>query len=296
MAAAGEITPMPEAAIFADTHAEPASVYRWLDWLEKKLPFPVLRVSHGNLETDTLVMRPRKGGRGFYIISGIPHYSINADGSNGHGPRQCTYDYKITPILKAVRSIVKDQINPWRKRHATACKALSKWKAECKAAKKSEKPQPMRPDQPWRELQSDPLVIQWIGISMDEVRRIKESRLDYIANRWPLVDLGINRSSCLKWMSERGFPKPPRSACVFCPYHSDNEWLRLKTEEPEDFQRAVRFERAYHDAKVKTVSSKGFRPFLHNARVFLDNIDFRNEEQRGQLNLFNNECEGMCGV
>jgi hypothetical protein len=33
MAAHGEITPMPVAAIFADTQAEPASVYRWLDWL-----------------------------------------------------------------------------------------------------------------------------------------------------------------------------------------------------------------------------------------------------------------------
>lgn len=32
MAAAGEITPMPQAAIFADTQAEPASVYKWLDW------------------------------------------------------------------------------------------------------------------------------------------------------------------------------------------------------------------------------------------------------------------------
>ena len=33
MAAAGEISPMPRAAIFADTQAEPDSVYRWLDWL-----------------------------------------------------------------------------------------------------------------------------------------------------------------------------------------------------------------------------------------------------------------------
>lgn len=31
MAAHGEITPMPDAAIFADTQAEPASVYKWLD-------------------------------------------------------------------------------------------------------------------------------------------------------------------------------------------------------------------------------------------------------------------------
>ncbi len=40
MAANNEITPMPDAAIFADTQAEPSSVYEWLDWLEKQLPFP----------------------------------------------------------------------------------------------------------------------------------------------------------------------------------------------------------------------------------------------------------------
>lgn len=32
MAAHGEITPMPDAAIFADTQAEPKAVYEWLDW------------------------------------------------------------------------------------------------------------------------------------------------------------------------------------------------------------------------------------------------------------------------
>lgn len=49
MAAAGEVTPMPDGAIFADTQAEPASVYRWLDRLETMLPFPVHRVTAGSL-------------------------------------------------------------------------------------------------------------------------------------------------------------------------------------------------------------------------------------------------------
>jgi len=49
MAAHGEIAPMPDAAIFADTQAEPVSVYRWLDWLETQLQFPVHRVTAGNL-------------------------------------------------------------------------------------------------------------------------------------------------------------------------------------------------------------------------------------------------------
>jgi 3'-phosphoadenosine 5'-phosphosulfate sulfotransferase (PAPS reductase)/FAD synthetase len=48
MAKHGEITPMPEFAIFADTQSEPSSVYRWLDWLGQQLPFPIIRVTKGN--------------------------------------------------------------------------------------------------------------------------------------------------------------------------------------------------------------------------------------------------------
>ena len=43
MAAHGEIEPMPDAAIFADTGAEPPEVYEHLEWLRggNVLPFPV---------------------------------------------------------------------------------------------------------------------------------------------------------------------------------------------------------------------------------------------------------------
>ncbi len=54
MAAKGEISPMPDCAIFADTGWEPKRVYDWLDWLESQLPFPVYRVSKGNIRDDLL--------------------------------------------------------------------------------------------------------------------------------------------------------------------------------------------------------------------------------------------------
>jgi 3'-phosphoadenosine 5'-phosphosulfate sulfotransferase (PAPS reductase)/FAD synthetase len=54
MAARGLIKPMPDCAIFADTGAEPEAVYRHLDWLEDQLPFPVHRVSAGNLADEIM--------------------------------------------------------------------------------------------------------------------------------------------------------------------------------------------------------------------------------------------------
>ena len=61
MAARGEIA-MPDCAVFADTQAEPPSVYRWLDWLEKQLPYRVYRVTAGDL-AETVCQR-RDGGIG----------------------------------------------------------------------------------------------------------------------------------------------------------------------------------------------------------------------------------------
>ena len=54
MAAKCEISPMPDAAIFADTQAEPQGVYDWLDWLETQLPFPIIKVTAGDLRQDCL--------------------------------------------------------------------------------------------------------------------------------------------------------------------------------------------------------------------------------------------------
>ncbi len=51
MAAHGEIGPMPDCAIFADTGWEPKAVYEHLAWLKSPnvLPFPVHIVTGGNI-------------------------------------------------------------------------------------------------------------------------------------------------------------------------------------------------------------------------------------------------------
>lgn len=257
MAACGEITPMPVAAIFADTQAEPKSVYTWLDWLEKQLPFPVYRVTHKRgLWVESLELRNRKDGQGQWQKSGIPHFTINTNGTLGMGPRQCTQDFKIDPIRRKAKLIanIKGRVKTIR-------------------------------------------VVQWIGISVDEAQRMKDSRDAWCKNRWPLIDLRMRRQDCLRWMSDHAFPTPPRSACVFCPFHSDTEWRRLKTQEPEEFRRAVEFERLYATGKQKILKESGpLRFFVHASRKPLSEVDFSTEEERGQLSMFNNECEGMCGV
>jgi hypothetical protein len=251
MAACGEITPMPKAAIFADTMAEPASVYRWLDWLEKQLPYPVLRVSKGDLTKVALTIRTRRDGKGLWAKTLIPAYVKNNDGTRGIIQRQCTYDYKVLPLTR------------------TAIKLMKQHGAKS--------------------------VRQWIGISLDEVHRMKPSRDKRITNCWPLVDKGMKRHDCLRWMEKHGYPKPPRSSCVYCPYHSDKEWRRLRDEEPAEWQKAIKFDEDYRKVK-QTCRNMAGQPYLHNSLVPLKDVDLRTDEDHGQQVMFGNECEGMCGV
>ena len=72
MAAKGEVGPMPVAAVFADTQAEPASVYKWLDWLETQLPFPVYRVTAGSLTKESLRVYVNKKTGNPYLRALIP--------------------------------------------------------------------------------------------------------------------------------------------------------------------------------------------------------------------------------
>ena len=103
MAARGEIGPMPDCAIFADTGWEPAAVYRHLDWLRSPglLPFPVYVVMAGNIRDDLIA-----GAEGHRWAS-IPAFTrtVNRSGrvSIGMIRRQCTKDYKIVPIRRKVR-------------------------------------------------------------------------------------------------------------------------------------------------------------------------------------------------
>lgn len=99
LAARGEIGPMPDCAIFADTMSEPAGVYGWLSWLEAQLPFPVYRVSKGSLRENLLETGPRR------FVS-VPFFTDANGKSEGMTRRQCTREFKIAPIEQKIRSLL----------------------------------------------------------------------------------------------------------------------------------------------------------------------------------------------
>lgn len=249
MAARGDIGPMPDCAIFADTGAEPLAVYRHLDWLEAELPFPVHRVSAGNLRDE--IVRAMDGG--CRMDARPPFFTV----PNGMLRRQCTQDYKIRPIIRKVRELI----------------GLKKRQRSPKTA----------------------VVEQWIGISCDEAMRMKPSQLPFITHRWPLIEKEMHRKDCLAWCEERQYPRPAKSACTFCPYTDNARWRDMKANDPVSFADAVAIDKVIRPGMPGPKRPMGTGWFLHRDRIPLDEVDFSTAEDRGQINMFLNECEGMCG-
>ena len=251
----GEI-PMVQAGVFADVKGEPMAVYKHLDWLEKQLSYPIYRVTWRDLKQDIL-----DASTGKYKAFTAPFYTKNPKtGKKKMLRRQCTFMYKINPVVQEVRRLL--------------------------GLKKGEK------------RDKNTRVEMLMGISKDEVFRVKSNRMPYITNIYPLIDKDMTRLNCLEWMSKNNYPKPPRSACTFCPYHSNEEWKEIKKNK-EEWQEVVAMDKAIrhqekHKDKFKNSNDTLDELFLHRDAIPIDQVDF-DKKKDNQLDMFQSECEGMCG-
>ena len=120
---------------------------------------------------------------------------------------------------------------------------------------------------------------------------MKPARDAWQTNRWPLIEQHMHRRDCLKWLERHGYPQPPKSACIGCPFTNNARWRDLRDNSPAEWQDAIEV-----DAAIR----HGFRmkgeQFMHRSMVPLDQVDLSTAADHGQLDLFLNECEGMCGV
>lgn len=282
----GKIPPIQH-AIFADTGWEPRAVYEHLDRLR-----PVLEqagvalhvVSAGNIRSDALDADHRFASMPLYV-QGEPWTCDDCNGagevadpgwrpgddpddqlvgcarcagrggSDGRGMlrRQCTSEYKLRPIKDRVREIlgapVRVDENGRRRVGRVGGKPGARY------------------------------VVNYVGISTDEVGRIKPSDVRYVRRVDPLVDLvPMSRTDCEAYLADR-WPWPvPRSACIGCPYHSNVEWRAMRDDRPDEFADAVDFDvqiRKGHAQAIKRGDTLLGEAFLHADRVPLSeaNVD-----------------------
>ena len=251
-------------AIFADTQEEPEAVYRHLDWLKRQPGPQILVRTAGKLGDDLLQIENGTRQR----FASVPFFTKDDSGHLGMTRRQCTSEYKVAVVEKTIR------------REIVGLKYRQKW--------------------PKKEVE----VVQFFGISLDEAgrsSRVRERVLKeaHSTPRFPLLEdkilgrQGWTRWELQAWLEPRVPHKVPRSACVFCPFRGNSEWDNMQKNYPEDFYRAVQIDDGLRvDGAIVNRNMKS-RMYVHRSCVPLSKVQFSNPDQR---NLFNNECEGLCGV
>ena len=119
---------------------------------------------------------------------------------------------------------------------------------------------------------------------------MKPARDPYILNRHPLIEANMSRQDCINWMNKNNFIIPEKSACICCPFHDDKYWKNLKTKYPTEFADAVAL-----DKEIRTISKdKNIKNYTHRSCKPLDEVDF--DPDKNQLDMFENECEGVCMI
>jgi hypothetical protein len=163
--------------------------------------------------------------------------------------RQCTFDYKINPVNK----YLKKTIEIGRKKKG-----------------------------------SEPVVNRMFGYSLDEIERCKVSSDWWAVNDHPLVMNRLYRHEVINYINKNHpeLKNPPRSACYFCPFHSDVYWRELKKKYPDVFKEACKI-----DEMIRIKDNLKYECYVHRSLKPLSEIDFSTT----QLEIFG-ECEGYCGV
>lgn len=124
-------------------------------------------------------------------FASVPYFVRNPDGSEGMGRRQCTSEYKLKPIKVKVRELLGY-------------------------------PYP-------RPVPRGVFAEQWIGFSTDEVHRVRDTLdVQYSRPRHPLLELGMSRKDCTRWLTVRGWTSVAKSACTGCPFHGNRQWRGLR--------------------------------------------------------------------
>lgn len=260
------VLPKLDAAVFADPGWESPKTYAYLEYLKPIAEAAGIKLivgSAGNIRQDAMDAQvgfdPTKTTFASHWAS-MPMFVLNPDGTRGMITRQCTGDYKLAVIKREIKKLLGI---------SGACRSR------------------------------EPLVEQWIGISYDEIHRRSKPDVKWITHHYPLITelkrrtlqlypVGYTRENCIEWLTANGFQIPPRSACIGCPFHSDAEWMRMKTEDPADFEDACQFDEA-----IRNCGGMRGQMFLHSSCVPLREVEFK--PGKGGMGLAHEECMGMCG-
>lgn len=122
----------------------------------------------------------------------------------------------------------------------------------------------------WLQANRDGVSVDlFLGISMDEFHRAKDSDVKYITHRFPLLDLRMTRADCITYLKDKILPVPEKSTCVFCPFHSAEAWRKVKRKNGRDWNMAIIADNVIRNAKpdVSLYIHRSLKPLPEAVRI-----------------------------
>lgn len=259
-----EHVPPFDYAIFADTQEEPQAVYHHLEWLKSLGGPPILTATAGKLGDNLISGLDLTGNR---FVSIPVFLKVEGQDKEGRSTRQCTRDFKIDVIERSIRRQILNLL-------------------------------------PYKHIPKDVEIVQHIGFSRDEPARIIKAQARFqgkrgFAVRFPLWNMQWGKADCRSYLKEVApGRKIVKSACVFCPYHSNAEWRYIRDEDPEGWARALEIDRALRVHGSRCNRDLESTAYLHRSCVPLEEAKIDDPETKKDQYLFGfaQECEGHCGL
>lgn len=298
MVALGELESV-DVALHSDTTWERQTTYefarQWTPWLQER-GVRVIQVSDGDQAAKMITGEPdipaftqaatdqitnEHGG-----VFAPAHTTCTNGNPAGMLRRQCTHRWKIRPMRRFLSDLILTSGLYWE----DVCKVYHRGKISKAAFDYIYR---VSFERVLPRLKKGPGVVeQWLGITLDEVERAKDSDVQWITHRFPLLEKKMTRLDCLAWLESKGLPTPGKSSCVFCPYHTRRVFAEMKRDGGPDWETAVEVDEAIRSKRP------GFIAYVHPDRIPLIDVKIAEDFGATQLSftdLSNAECDsGYC--
>ncbi len=191
------LVPVYDAIIFCDLGFEPSWVTIQAEFVRRACISAGIRYE----KLDAPLYQDLVRNFGKKRVVSIPWWTLDEDGHESKMPRYCTIDYKTQLISKFVR-----------------------W--ELLGYRKGQRLRDV--DKKAHELH--------MGFSFEEQRRCKENPNPMFINRFPLVEMKLERKDTYAYIKDVWGLDTKASACCFCPFHRNYFFKYLKQNEPEAYK------------------------------------------------------------
>jgi len=127
-------------------------------------------------------------------------------------------------------------------------------------------------------------AVNWLGISADEIERVRTPRAANWLLHYPLVfDARRTRGDCVRLIEEFGWPPAPKSSCWCCPNKSNAQWRHTRDNFPDEWQKAIQLDAEMRETKEDAYLHASLMPL---SLAPIEEVD----DHQGRLGCDSGDC------